>query len=120
MKQVGTDPSIISCHRLKEKNKMKLKDQILHCLEVYPETRNSDITLMIRIWQTFTNKVIYSKKTKEHYIKVKDLYDLPREDWVKRIRAKIQNENNLFLPTDPEVIKARKKNQKKWLRQLNF
>lgn len=99
---------------------MTLTKQVLYCLEQYPETRNSDIALTIRIWQNFTDKLIWSEKSSANYVKVKDLFEMPREDWVKRIRAKIQNEDKLFPPTNPEVIKARRQERGKWLNTLGY
>jgi len=76
-----------------------LKGKIEYCLRNYPETRNSDITLTIKIWQTFYGI--------SDFVSLKDLYNLPREDNVKRIRAKIQNDQKKFLPTILKVAKKR-------------
>lgn len=38
-----------------------------------------------------------------YFVSLGKLFDLPREDNIKRIRAKIQNEEKLFLPTDPAI-----------------
>lgn len=38
-----------------------------------------------------------------------------REDHVKRVRAKIQNDEGKYLPTDPEVRKQRKISEEEWL-----
>ena len=43
------------------------------------------------------------------------LYKVPREDNVKRIRAIIQNDEHLFLPTDAKVRKKRQINEQDWL-----
>ena len=96
---------------------MTLKKQILYCLEQYPETTNDDIALTIKIWQHFppynedTNKdvkIIHSEKTGKDYIALEDLHYLQREDNIKRERAIIQNDEGLFLPTNPRVREFRK------------
>ena len=92
---------------------INLKDKIIHCLTKYPETRNSDIKLTNAVWIEFHNSKIL-KIDGKNYVALTDLYELPREDNVKRIRAKIQNEDNLFLPTDINIAKQRKKNEEKW------
>jgi len=108
---------------------MTLKKQILYCLEQYPETRNSDIELMIRVWKHFTPtnedtgrdiEIIHSKSRGQEYIALNDLRWLQREDHIKRIRAKIQNEKKLFLPTDPATIKARKQEEIVWRDRLGY
>ena len=99
---------------------MTLKKQILYILEQYPETRNSDIALTIKIWQHFTKKLVYSERNKAYYVKVNDLYEMQREDHIRRVRAKIQNEEGLFLPTDPKVIKIRKQQAKIWRKNLGY
>ena len=84
-----------------------LKEMILHCLEKHPNTRNSDIGLTLMIWWIFYNDKI-KMIDGEAYIHLKSLYDIPREDSVKRIRANIQNIEGKFLPTSEAVRKARR------------
>ena len=99
----------------------KLKKQVEYCLVNFPETRNSDITLTLEIWrQFFPQRIIIGTKTGREAIALKDLYDLPREDNVKRIRAKFQNEQNLYLPTDWKVAKQRKINEDTWRVALGY
>ncbi len=110
---------------------MTLKDQVLYCLERYPDTRNSDILLTRKVWENFpslnedTNKsveIVYSKSGKP-YIALDDLRWLQREDHIKRIRANIQNKEKMFLPTDPRVAEFRKKNgrgESLWREELGY
>lgn len=91
-----------------------LKAQVEYCLETYPETRNSDITLMLRIWETYYPSRIKTGASGEKGVWLKDLYDLPREDNIKRVRAKFQNELNRYLPTDWKVAQQRKIEEDKW------
>lgn len=50
-----------------------------------------------------------------------DLWDkFPAFETVKRVRAKIQNEEGKFLPTDPGVIekrRSREKAVKRWVKE---
>lgn len=64
------------------------------------EARNSDIALLIIIWQRWYGVSDLPNGT----IHVRRLLDLPREDNVKRVRAKIQNEEHKYLPTNPDVL----------------
>ena len=87
-----------------------------YCLRAYPDTRNSDITLTIQIWrQFFVSRIQYLGEggTRE-CVQLKDLYDLPREDNVKRARAYFQNDRRLYLPTSEAVAKARGINIDEW------
>jgi len=95
-----------------------LKDQVEWTLENYEETRNSDITLMIQIWKCFYN----SKIIGSGMIRVSDLYELPREDNIKRIRAKIQNDpiKPRFLPTDLKIALQRGMNEEEWLKAMGY
>lgn len=47
-------------------------------------------------------------------VELKNIMDLPREDNVKRIRAKFQNEKKMYLPTSLEVAKQRKISDEEW------
>lgn len=112
---------------IKPTSNIKRKEMVLYCLEQYPSTRNCDVTLTTTIWQEFYESQF--SKLKEFLSKLyteKDspytlgqiltgfMKSVPNEDDIKRIRAFIQNEDGLFLPTDPEVIKQRKVKQLNW------
>lgn len=94
--------------------KNNLKNQIEQCLKEIPETRNSDVRLMIEIWQKFYTKYIKCGATGERGIWLKDLFDLPREDNIKRLRAHFQNDKKMYLPTVWSVAKQRKINEDDW------
>jgi hypothetical protein len=110
---------------------MTLKNQVEYCLDQYPETRNNDIDLMIKVWTNFTPinedtgqqvKIHLSEKG-NYYIALKDLHWLQREDHIKRIRAKIQNEEKRFLPTNQKVADFRKRygrGEKLWRNELGY
>lgn len=98
----------------------KLKQEILFILSEYPESRNSDIRLTNLIWWKFYNSKVFQNETGDYCIRLKDLYSVPREDNVKRIRAKIQNEEQRFLPTEWKVAKQRKINEESWRRAMGY
>lgn len=90
-------------------NLTNLTGQVEYILASIPETRNSDITLMIEIWKRFYSKNIKYVRDTDECVLLKDLYDLPREDNIKRIRAKFQNDkkNPQYLPTDQKIAEQR-------------
>ena len=69
-----------------------LKNQVLTILQEIPKTRNSDTTLTIEIWKRFYPQFIKKGANGNLGVWLEDLYKLPDQDDVKRLRAKIQNE----------------------------
>ena len=88
-----------------------LKKQVEMVLKSYPETRNSDIALTIRVWKMF-----YDVRDQ---IFLNQLYDLPNQDNVKRVRAKFNSEGK-YYPTSLEVAKKRKLNEVIWRREMGY
>ena len=86
--------------------------QIEQILEQSPEARDSDITLLIKVWQNYYHI--------EDKISLTQLYDLPQQDNAKRIRAKIQNEEHRFVPTKWEVAKKRGMLKEDWEKNLGY
>lgn len=83
-----------------------LDKKVRACLAKDERSRNSDIRLTQVLWYEYYKE--HFKMVEGHwYVEVNALYDLPREDNIKRIRAKIQNVEKLYLPTDPAVAKKR-------------
>lgn len=101
-------------------NITKLKNKVLYCLEHFEQTRNSDIELTIKIWETFHKQDLKQDALGNKVIYITKLFELPREDNIKRIRAKIQNEENKFLPTSPEIRKKRGIAEDQWREYLNY
>jgi len=94
---------------------IKLTEKVERVLRQFPETRNSDALLTIQIWKTYNDsQLITWKDWISKYIKLETVLDLPREDTVKRVRAKLQNEKGLYLPTSIEVRKKRRINEESW------
>ncbi|PFG11119.1 DUF3800 domain-containing protein [Marinobacter sp. LV10MA510-1] len=83
----------------------KQKIKVAYILNLYPESRNSDITLTIKYWEIFQSD-IYNP----HGILPKDLFRLERMHYLVRARAKIQNEYNLFTP-NTKVKRFRRKHE---------
>ncbi len=97
-----------------------LKDKILTCLREQPATRNSDTSLTNYLWLNFYKERLFQNESGDWCVKIKYLYDLPTQDDVKRIRAKIQNQEHKFLPTDLRIVQQRKINEELWRSQLGY
>ncbi len=100
--------------------KKTLKSRVLYILEKYPFTRNDDLVLTLYLWREFYPSKIQRDENNKAYIFVEDIKLLPREDHIKRVRANIQNKENKFLPTDINVVKARKLNEEIWREKMRF
>jgi hypothetical protein len=79
-----------------------LKQQVGYVLNHYPVCRDSDVTLALQVWKTFSEGDIEGD-----YIRLKALYDLARYNDIVRHRQKIQNEYGLFQAR-PEIEEYRK------------
>ena len=98
-----------------------LKWQVEHCLRESADTRNCDITLMIEVWLTFYPEYLMPNHA-ERYIAIKlgALYELPREDNIKRVRAHFQNKKKMYLPTDWKVAQKRGIAEDEWRVALGY
>jgi len=96
------------------------KQEVLDILEKYPSARNSDISLTTIIWQVYFPNKMFRDKYDNVCVRLKDLYDLPREDNIKRYRADIQNVDEKFPPTTLEIAKKRKMSEERWRRILGY
>lgn len=98
-----------------------LIEEVEFILATMPESRNSDITLMIELWKHYyKDLLLYHPRTSEPYIKLSNLFEMPREDNIKRIRAKIQNEERRYLPTNEEVFNERARLSTEWRQFLGY
>lgn len=99
----------------------RLKKMVEYILDENPkyrgvQARNSDIALTILIWQRW-----YSVGTNEDsVVHLYRLFDLPREDNVKRVRAVFQNTEHKYLPTSLEVLKKRGIEREYWEDALGY
>ena len=71
-----------------------LKTKVAWILNLFPHTRNSDISLTLKYWELF-NADTFNPTA----MNPRDLFKLERETSIVRVRAKIQNEYQLF-PAD--------------------
>lgn len=92
----------------------KLREAILEVLKVYPKARDSDQWLTLKIWQLYFPSRVVTLPDESIAIRFRDIMEMPREDNVKRLRAKIQNEEMLYLPTSWEVAKKRGIKEQQW------
>lgn len=99
--------------------KGQLDYQVRHTLEMDVKSRNSDIRLTQVLWWNHYRSYMKMIDGKV-YVNVAHLYDLPREDNIKRIRAKIQNDLKEFLPTDPAIAKKRGWKEDEWREYLGY
>lgn len=97
----------------------ELEKQIRYVLENDEQSRNSDIRLTQMVWWRYHNRSMRTIDGKV-YVEIKELFTLPREDHIKRIRAKIQNDMKEFLPTDPKVAEKRGWEIEDWRRYLGY
>ena len=96
-----------------------LDGQVRYILRADKESRNSDITLTIALWRKFYPEAI-KLENGQLYIAVHDLFNLPREDNIKRVRAKIQNVEKLYIPTDPDIAEKRGWELESWREYLGY
>jgi len=96
---------------------INLQIKVEHCLAKYPDTRNSDILLTRAVWWEYHNSSIFEHNGRKA-VHLDDLMDLPREDHIKRLRAKL-NEAGKYLPTDEKVIKQRRLLEKVWHQEMS-
>lgn len=93
-------------------NELKsLKQKVEKVLEECPETRNSDIELMIQIWQKYYEV--------GNSINLRSLFSLPREDHIKRVRASF-NAKGKYLPTDLKIAKTRGILENEWRQAMGY
>ena len=96
-----------------------LEKQIRHTLSIDEKSRNSDIRLTQMLWWHHYKNLTRMIDGKV-YINIANLYNLPREDNIKRIRAKIQNDLKEYLPTDPKIAKKRGWQEDEWREYLGY
>jgi len=77
-----------------------LKAIVEYALNKYPELRNSDKALTIKIWKYLAWK---------QYICIDEVMNLPTSDEISRIRRQF-NEIWMYYPTNEEVLKQRRLN----------
>lgn len=96
--------------RGKNPTRKEVKKMVIHCLHFYPETRNSDTELAIRLWKDFYNQHIY----KDEMIELEALHNVPSIKTISRVRRRVQNEEGRYLPTRLAVAKKRRISEEEW------
>ena len=90
-----------------------LKTQVLAGLQASEANRNSDIDLMLWIWEHYYNVT-------EQNFTFSKLYELPTQENIKRYRARIQNEEGMYLPTSDTIRRKRNQLRSKWKTDLGY
>lgn len=85
-----------------EKEIKKVNELVLKLLEDDVRCRNDDKWLTYKVMRHFTNI----------YIPFEDFKNIPAFETIKRCRAKIQNVEKKFIPTDEKVLKKRQSREK--------
>ncbi|PEZ31997.1 DUF3800 domain-containing protein [Bacillus thuringiensis] len=70
-------------------NEKHLITRVASIMNRYPETRNSDVALMIKYWKVYEGQ-------RGSFVSLEKLFEMERLTSIARTRAKIQNEYNLF------------------------
>ena len=83
-----------------------LEARVAYVLAQFPETRNSDITLLIKYWKIFERD-----KVPGTVIDFQTLYEVERLTSISRARATIQNDFKLYLATSEDVARKRQQLQ---------
>ena len=96
-------------------------------LRDFPKARDSDQWLTLKLWAVYYPHKMQEEKLDQmssaiprKYVFLEDIMDLPREDNVKRLRAKIQNEEGKYLPTTLEVALQRRIEESVWRNYVNY
>ena len=97
-----------------------LKKLVEKGLSECEDCRNSDIKLTNWIWVNYFSEFITKDENGQYAVRLMDIYELPSQDSVKRIRAKFQNEKHLYLPNSEEVRKQRKISEEQWRIYLGY
>lgn len=86
----------------------KTKDMVENILANDERSRNSDIWLILQVWQ--------KKQHIKCFIPYEDLSKMITPETITRVRRKIQNDENRFLPTS-ETIRQRRKLREEDIKQ---
>lgn len=92
--------------------KKELEAKVLKILKEIPETRDDDTLLTFWIVKTYLPQQVKAIDG-QWFVSLSSMRTY-REDHVKRIRAKIQNEQHKYLPTSWEVAKQRRIAEAEW------
>ena len=104
----------------KEVKKFKKKyreweSKVIYILEKFPFTRNSDELLYLMLIKIYYPDILkkLGVAALHKWIPEKLAEELPKFETISRIRRKL-NEQGLYLPTDPEVLRRRRRADVVW------
>lgn len=103
--------------RLRNNDTKALKSKVVKLLSEQPETRDSDLHLTVRIFEHF-----YPQYIKNGAIKLADLFKIPKQYDIQRLRAHVQNTLGLYqasVQVREARLKLQKKNHSKYSREAN-
>lgn len=122
-------------HETIEREFSSMKQQVEYILEMDPKSRNSDMRLFSKLLEELTpyriinSKIIMEKLRAKHLffdldveqnlrrvqllildslLTEPNLQEVPNFETIRRVRQKIQNEDERFLPTSEEVARKRR------------
>lgn len=100
----------------------RLQDKVRYVLSHHPETRDSDSKLTIKVWQVFHRKslLVGPGGDDDLAVHLTEVLKLPSQSSIVRIRARIQNVEGEFPPTNWEVARARKMQRMFWEEALGY
>jgi len=79
-----------------------VKTKVAWVLNMFPHTRNSDVSLTLKYWELFHSDLFHPTS-----MNPRTLFKMERETSIARVRAKIQNDYQLF-PADADVRRRRR------------
>ena len=82
------------------------RDRVAGLLNMFPESRDSDMSLTLRYWETFQTDIYESGN-----LSPRSLFKLERQTTIARLRAKIQNDYGLFPASENVRHKRRQKEE---------
>lgn len=99
-----------------QSTKSQVREMLFGCYKC----RDDDVHLTTHLWERFYPKSIKMDALGRKYVYLNEIEYLPREDHIKRIRAKFQNDEHKFLPRSEQVRKARGISEEQWRKFLGY
>jgi hypothetical protein len=97
-----------------KKELRQTKTEVLDILERFEGTRNNDFYL-VWLWLKY-----YGGLDELPFLEWKKIEKLSGKfESIRRVRQKIQNEDQMFLPTDPQVFVRRHKRERRFRESIN-
>lgn len=85
----------------------KTKERVGYILQNHEKARNSDSWLICKYWATFYPGKIKRDDKDRAMVYLDEIVEFQSIESIRRTRQKIQNDEKLWQPTDPEVRKQR-------------